>query len=120
MRRIGAPPLLFAVGCLLLLAGLWRIGASPERLREGLSRLGRLVALTWPPSPGGAFAEICHALGESLPMAFLGTLAKRFSQALEGADRRQVEAVHAAGAGWGSRCPTASGSTTGTRPPSSS
>lgn len=168
MRRIGATPLLLGLGALLLLAGLWRIEATPERIWNGLSRLGWLVALMWPPTPGGALVELLHGLAESLAMAFLGTLiaalaalplallgagnvvgnallrfsvrrlydglrgvdtliwalifvsavgmgpfagilaiavpdigtfAKLFSEALEGADRRQVEAVRAAGAG---------------------
>jgi phosphonate transport system permease protein len=168
MRRAGATPLIFAAGFALLLAGLWRVDASPARIWEGLSRLGWLLALMWPPSPGGAMAELLHGLAESLAMAFLGTvlaacaalplallgagnvvgstllrfsvrrvydglrgidtliwalifvsavgmgpfagilalavpdtgtLAKLFSEALEGADRRQVEAVRAAGAG---------------------
>jgi len=168
MRRVGATPLLFGIGFLVLLAALWRVDASPLRIWEGLGKLGWLVALMWPPSPGGAFAELLQGLAESLAMAFLGTLlaaiaalplallgagnvvgsvmlrfsarriydglrgidtliwalifvsavgmgpfagilalavpdtgtlAKLFSEALEGADRRQVEAVRAAGAG---------------------
>ena len=168
MRRLTATPVIFGVGFLLLLVGLWRVDASPERIWNGLSRLGWLFALMWPPSPGGAFADLLEGLAESLAMAFLGTLiaavvalplallgagnvvgsvllrfsvrrlydglrgidtliwalifvsavgmgpfagilalavpdtgmlAKLFSEALEGADRRQVEAVRAAGAG---------------------
>lgn len=168
MRRLTATPMIFGLGFLLLLAGLWRVDASPERVWNGLSRLGWLFALMWPPSPGGALAELLKGLAESLAMAFLGTLiaavvalplallgagnvvgsallrfsarrlydglrgidtliwalifvsavgmgpfagilalavpdtgmlAKLFSEALEGADRRQVEAVRAAGAG---------------------
>ena len=168
MSRIPAAPLVFGLGTLLLLAGRWRIDASPERIWNGLSRLGWLVTLMWPPSPGGALPDLLHGLAESLAMAFLGTLlaalgalplallgagnvvgsallrfsarrlydglrgidtlvwalvfvsavgmgpfagilalavpdtgtlAKLFSEALEGADRRQVEAVRAAGAG---------------------
>lgn len=167
MRRIGATPLLFGIGFLVLLVGLWRIDASPLRIWEGFGKLGWLVALMWPPSPGGVFPELLGGLAESLAMAFLGsllaaiaalplallgagnvvgntllrfsarrlydglrgidtliwalifvsavgmgpfagvlalavpdtgTLAKLFSEALEGADRRQVEAVRAAGA----------------------
>jgi phosphonate transport system permease protein len=168
MRRLGTTPLIFGLGFALLLAGLWRVDASPERIWNGLSRLGWLVALMWPPSPGGAFGDLLQGLAESLAMAFLGTvlavvaalplallgagnvvgsavlrfsvrrvydglrgidtliwalvfvsavgmgpfagilalavpdagtLAKLFSEALESADRRQVEAVRAAGAG---------------------
>ncbi|MBR0673798.1 phosphonate ABC transporter, permease protein PhnE [Neoroseomonas soli] len=168
MRRLTATPMIFGLGFLLLIAGLWRIDASPERIWNGLSRLGWLFALMWPPSPGGALPDLLKGLAESLAMAFLGTLiaavaavplallgagnvvgstllrfsvrrlydglrgidtliwalifvsavgmgpfagilalavpdtgmlAKLFSEALEGADRRQVEAVRAAGAG---------------------
>lgn len=168
MRRLSATPVIFGLGFLLLFVGLWRVDASPERIWNGLSRLGWLFALMWPPSPGGALAELLKGLAESLAMAFLGTLiaavvalplallgagnvvgsallrfsarrlydglrgidtliwalifvsavgmgpfagilalavpdtgmlAKLFSEALEGADRRQVEAVRAAGAG---------------------
>ena len=168
MRRLAATPALLGLGLVLLALGLWRIDASPERIWNGLSRLGWLVALMWPPSPGGALWELLHGLAESLAMAFLGTLiaalvalplallgagnvvgnlllrfsvrrlydglrgidtliwalifvsavgmgpfagilaiampdigtfAKLFSEALEGADRRQVEAVRAAGSG---------------------
>jgi phosphonate transport system permease protein len=168
MRRISATPLVLAAGVLLLGAALWRVDATPARIWEGLSRLGWLVVLMWPPSPGGALRDLLHGLAESMAMAFLGTLlaalaalplallgagnvvgsallrfsarrvydglrgidtlvwalifvsavgmgpfagilalavpdtgtlAKLFSEALEGADRRQVEAVRAAGAG---------------------
>jgi phosphonate transport system permease protein len=141
--------------------------ASPERIINGLTKLGWLVALMWPPSAGGVLPELLMSLLESLAMAFLGTvlavvvalplallgagnvignmllrfsvrrlydglrgidtliwalifvaavgmgpfagilalavpdigtLSKLFSEALESADRRQVEAVRAAGA----------------------
>ena len=66
--------LLFAGGFLLLLVGLWRVDASPARIWDGLGKLGWLVALMWPPSPGGLLAELLHALAETVAMAFLGTL----------------------------------------------
>ncbi|MBB5690767.1 phosphonate ABC transporter, permease protein PhnE [Roseomonas alkaliterrae] len=166
--RLGATPLLFGLGVLVLLVGLWRVDANPARIWEGLSRLGWLFALMWPPSPGGVLPELLHGLAESMAMAFLGTLiaalvalplallgagnivgsamlrfsvrrlydglrgidtliwalifvsavgmgpfagilalavpdvgtlAKLFSEALEGADRRQVEGVRAGGSG---------------------
>ena len=162
-----ATPLMFGLLALLLIAGLWRMDASPERILNGLTKLGWLVALMWPPSAGGVLPELLMSLLESLAMAFLGTvlavvvalplallgagnvignvllrfsvrrlydglrgidtliwalifvaavgmgpfagilalavpdigtLSKLFSEALESADRRQVEAVRAAGA----------------------
>jgi phosphonate transport system permease protein len=158
---------MFGLLLLLLIAGLWRMDASPERIINGLTKLGWLVALMWPPSAGGVLPELLMSLLESLAMAFLGTvlavvvalplallgagnvignmllrfsvrrlydglrgidtliwalifvaavgmgpfagilalavpdigtLSKLFSEALESADRRQVEAVRAAGA----------------------
>jgi phosphonate transport system permease protein len=41
---------------------------------EGLGKLGWLVGLMWPPSPGGALADLLAALAETVAMAFLGTL----------------------------------------------
>ena len=167
MKSRLATPLMFGLLLLLLIAGLWRMDASPERMINGLTKLGWLVALMWPPSAGGVLPELLMSLLESLAMAFLGTvlavvvalplallgagnvignmllrfsvrrlydglrgidtliwalifvaavgmgpfagilalavpdigtLSKLFSEALESADRRQVEAVRAAGA----------------------
>ncbi|MFM7610247.1 MAG: phosphonate ABC transporter, permease protein PhnE, partial [Alphaproteobacteria bacterium] len=167
MKSRLATPLVFGFLLLLLMGGLWRIDASPERIINGLTKLGWLVALMWPPSPGGVLPKLLMSLLESLAMAFLGTvlavvvalplallgagnvignvllrfsvrrlydglrgidtliwaltfvaavgmgpfagilalavpdigtLSKLFSEALESADRRQVEAVRAAGA----------------------
>jgi phosphonate transport system permease protein len=167
MKSRLATPLVFGFLLLLLIGGLWRMDASPERIISGLTKLGWLVALMWPPSAGGVLPELLMSLLESLAMAFLGTmlavvvalplallgagnvignvllrfsvrrlydglrgidtliwalifvaavgmgpfagilalavpdigtLSKLFSEALESADRRQVEAVRAAGA----------------------
>ncbi|MCA3350253.1 MAG: phosphonate ABC transporter, permease protein PhnE [Roseomonas sp.] len=167
MKSRLATPLVFGFLLLLLIGGLWRMDASPERIFNGLTKLGWLVALMWPPSAGGVLPELLLSLLESLAMAFLGTvlavvvalplallgagnvignvllrfsvrrlydglrgidtliwalifvaavgmgpfagilalavpdigtLSKLFSEALESADRRQVEAVRAAGA----------------------
>jgi len=167
MKSRLATPLVFGFLLLLLIGGLWRMDASPERIINGLTKLGWLVALMWPPSAGGVLPELLLSLLESLAMAFLGTvlavvvalplallgagnvignvllrfsvrrlydglrgidtliwalifvaavgmgpfagilalavpdigtLSKLFSEALESADRRQVEAVRAAGA----------------------
>jgi phosphonate transport system permease protein len=67
-------PLIFGLGFLLLVAGLWRVDASPLRVWEGLGKLGWLVVLMWPPSPGGALRDLLQAMAETVAMAFLGTL----------------------------------------------
>ncbi|HEY4250122.1 MAG TPA: phosphonate ABC transporter, permease protein PhnE [Roseomonas sp.] len=64
---------LFLGGGLLLALGLWRVDATPLRVWEGLGKLGWLLALMWPPSPGGALPDLLRALAETLAMAFLGT-----------------------------------------------
>jgi phosphonate transport system permease protein len=54
--------------------GLWWIDASPQRIWDGLGKLGFLVKFMWPPSDGGAFWEHVYAMLQTLGMAFLGTL----------------------------------------------
>jgi len=58
----------------LLLFGLWRIDANPERIWNGHGRLTFLLRLMFPPSSGGALGEFLYAIAETLSMAFLGTL----------------------------------------------
>ncbi|PZW38524.1 phosphonate transport system permease protein [Humitalea rosea] len=65
---------LFGGGFLLLLLGLWRVDASPLRVWNGLERLGWLFRLMWPPTPAGALPDLLLSLGQTLAMAFLGTL----------------------------------------------
>jgi len=54
--------------------GLWWIDASPQRIWNGLDKLGFLVRFMWPPSDGGAFWEHVYAMLQTLGMAFLGTI----------------------------------------------
>lgn len=54
--------------------GLWRFEATPERLLGGLGEIGVIANDMFPPSFGGAERELVMALGESLAMAFMGTL----------------------------------------------
>ena len=74
MKSRLATPLVFGFLLLLLIGGLWRMDASPERIFNGLTKLGWLVALMWPPSAGGVLPELLMSLLESLAMAFLGTM----------------------------------------------
>jgi phosphonate transport system permease protein len=50
------------------------LDVSLTRLINGFSRLGTFVVLMIPPSAGGRFLVFLHALGETLAIAFLGTL----------------------------------------------
>lgn len=56
---------------------LYDFGFSPLRIWEGLGRLGRVLSFMFPPhvwTEWREFAEILKGLGETLSMAFLGTL----------------------------------------------
>ena len=58
----------------LIVLCLWSMDASPQRLWQGLGKLGWLLPLMVPPTPGGWLAEFSYAMLETLAMAFLGTL----------------------------------------------
>jgi phosphonate transport system permease protein len=56
---------------------LYDFNFSPARIGEGLGRLGRVLSFMFPPhiwTEWREFAEILKGLGETLSMAFLGTL----------------------------------------------
>ncbi|MFG1478253.1 phosphonate ABC transporter, permease protein PhnE [Xanthobacter sp. V4C-4] len=52
----------------------WRLGFGLDRLGSGLVQLGRFTAMMFPPDPGTQLPLYMHALGETLAIAFLGTL----------------------------------------------
>jgi phosphonate transport system permease protein len=68
------PPLLTLVGVAALAKMAADVGFSPARLTVGTERLGRLIAAMVPPSSGGQLLHILQALGETLAMAFVGTV----------------------------------------------
>jgi phosphonate transport system permease protein len=53
---------------------LWRMDFAPQRLWQGIWKLGWLLPLMWPPWHGGWLWEFSHAMLQTLAMAFLGTL----------------------------------------------
>lgn len=57
-----------------VLFGLWWIEFSFERMWTGLFKLGWLFQFLFPPSHGGWFFYFLEGMGETLAMAFLGTL----------------------------------------------
>jgi phosphonate transport system permease protein len=65
---------LLAVLCGLAAFGYWRLDFSVARIVHGLGRLGSFAVLMLPPAPEGRFWIFLHALGETLGIAFLGTL----------------------------------------------
>jgi phosphonate transport system permease protein len=62
------------VGAGLVVYALWRFGFSPAKFLDGLGKLGTVVTLMVPPDPGGQLWKYVAALGETLSIAFLGTL----------------------------------------------
>jgi phosphonate transport system permease protein len=66
-----------AAALAIYIAGLALLGFSPARMLAGLHRLGDILALMLPPIPASwaRFEIYLHALGQTLAIAFLGTMA---------------------------------------------
>ncbi|WP_188577295.1 phosphonate ABC transporter, permease protein PhnE [Azorhizobium oxalatiphilum] len=64
------------VGAILAMAvfALWALDFNPQRMWAGLSRLGLFFSLLFPPDAHGRLPAFAQALGETLAIAFLGTL----------------------------------------------
>lgn len=54
--------------------GFWRLDFNLDRIGSGLVQLGHFLTLMMPPDPGTQLPLYIHALGETLAIAFLGTL----------------------------------------------
>jgi phosphonate transport system permease protein len=67
---VGAPVALVA----LSLFSVWWLDISFAQIGPGLAQLGKFVALMIPPSAGGHLRLFLKAMGETLAIAFLGTL----------------------------------------------
>ena len=61
-------------GLALYIAGLVLLDISPVRIWNGLGQLGTIIVQMIPPSAEGHFALYLDALGQTLSIAFLGTL----------------------------------------------
>ena len=67
------------IAIITVLAGLagfalYHLEFSPMRILNGIGRLGSIVVLMLPPTPEGRFFVFLEALGQTLAIAFLGTL----------------------------------------------
>ena len=62
-------------GAAVFAAGLVVLDISPVRIWQGLGQLGTVAALMLPPTAGGHFATYAEALGQTLAIALLGTVA---------------------------------------------
>jgi phosphonate transport system permease protein len=71
--RLAAPLATLAVVAVLVKMGA-DLGLSPAELGKGTGRLAQLLGAMFPPSSGGQFWHILQALGETLAMAFVGTV----------------------------------------------
>ena len=74
---IKAARMLMLVGgtaSLLAVFALWRLDFSLMRIINGMERLSDFIVLMFPPSSGGNWERYLWAMGETLSIAFLGTL----------------------------------------------
>jgi phosphonate transport system permease protein len=67
------------IGAVVLIAsltvyGFWRLEFSFARLGSGAAQIAHMIALMFPPTPGGKLPLFLHALAETLAIALLGTL----------------------------------------------
>jgi phosphonate transport system permease protein len=53
---------------------VWWLDIAFDQIGTGLAQLGKLVAQMFPPSTGSHLSLLLHAMGETLAIAFLGTL----------------------------------------------
>jgi phosphonate transport system permease protein len=58
----------------LALFSIWWLGISIQQIGPGLAALAKFIALMFPPSTGGHLQLFLGAMGETLAIAFLGTL----------------------------------------------
>ncbi|MGA2126889.1 MAG: phosphonate ABC transporter, permease protein PhnE [Xanthobacteraceae bacterium] len=72
-RRVLAVAAIASLAALALFAA-WRLEFSLARFGSGIVQLGHFVSLMVPPSSGGRLPTYVKALGETLAIAFLGTL----------------------------------------------
>lgn len=63
-----------AAAIALFFFGCWYLEISLHRLVTGFKQLGWFVTLMIPPDPGTSFPTYLYAMGETLSIAFLGTL----------------------------------------------
>jgi phosphonate transport system permease protein len=73
LKRMPAMTIVVALVGLFLFGMVW-LGFSLEKLATGIGRLGVIVGLMFPPSPGGLLQLYLKGLAETLAIAFLGTL----------------------------------------------
>jgi phosphonate transport system permease protein len=69
--------LIWAIFIGLVIYCLWAFNFSPARVAEGVTRLGRVLSFMFPPhvwTEWDAFSEVLKGLGETVAMAFMGTL----------------------------------------------
>ena len=66
--------LIAAAAIVLFVYGCWHVGFSFAAIVQGVHRLSWFVVLMIPPDPGTHFWIYMQALGETLAIAFLGTL----------------------------------------------
>jgi phosphonate transport system permease protein len=73
LQRASAFAAPLAIGALTIFA-VWWLAIPFSQIGPGLASLGKFIALMFPPSTGGHLHLLLKAMGETLAIAFLGTL----------------------------------------------
>ncbi|MBU6456672.1 MAG: phosphonate ABC transporter, permease protein PhnE [Bradyrhizobium sp.] len=73
LQRVLAFAAPFCIGGLAIFA-VWWLSIPFSQIGPGLASLGKFIALMFPPSTGGHLDLLLKAMGETLAIAFLGTL----------------------------------------------
>lgn len=73
LKRMQVVTIIVALVGLFLFGMVW-LGFSFEKLATGISRLGVIIGLMFPPSPGNLLHLYLKGLAETLAIAFLGTM----------------------------------------------
>lgn len=73
LKRMQGVAIIAALVGLFLFGMIW-LGFSLEKLAAGMGRLGVIIGLMYPPSPGNLLHLYLKGLAETLAIAFLGTL----------------------------------------------
>ena len=72
-RKLNQIAIAVAIACFVGF-GFWWIGMGWDRFFAGLGKLGWLFQFLFPPNSGGWFTYFLTGMGETLAMAFLGTM----------------------------------------------
>ncbi|WP_050031526.1 MULTISPECIES: phosphonate ABC transporter, permease protein PhnE [unclassified Bradyrhizobium] len=65
---------LLLLGLAVFIGAAYKVGLNPLSMARGLEKLGGFLRSMVPPTAGGHFSELLYALGQTVAMAFVGTV----------------------------------------------